>query len=123
MIATDGGIQSPGEGHPHPRSYGTYPRVLGHYVRELRALPLHSAIHKMTGMPADRIGLNDRGRLVEGAIADIVVFHPDEVIDRSTFTDPHRQSEGIQHVFVSGEAVLFERRPTKTRPGRIVRGR
>ncbi|MGA1730585.1 MAG: N-acyl-D-amino-acid deacylase family protein [Steroidobacteraceae bacterium] len=123
MIATDGGIQSPGEGHPHPRSYGTYPRVLGHYVRELRALPLHSAIHKMTAMPADRIGLNDRGRLVEGAIADIVVFHPDEVIDRSTFTDPHRQSEGIQHVFVSGEAVLFERRPTKTRPGRIVRGR
>jgi dihydroorotase/N-acyl-D-amino-acid deacylase len=121
MIAADGGIEIPGNGHPHPRNYGTYARVLGHYVRELQALPLHTAIHKMTRMPADRIGLSRRGRIEAGAIADIVVFDPDTVVDRATFADPHQYAEGFHHVFVAGEAVLLDAEPTGARPGRLLR--
>ena len=121
MIAADGGIESPGNAHPHPRNYGTYARVLGHYVRELGVLPLHTAIHKMTGMPADRIGLVDRGRIAKGSVADLVVFDPDTIIDRATFIDPHQYAEGVHHVFVSGEAVLLDRRATGARPGRVLR--
>ena len=121
MIAADGGIEIPGNGHPHPRNYGTFARVLGHYVRELQALPLHTAIHKMTRMPAERIGLADRGRLEEGAVADIVVFDPATIIDRATFAKPHQYAEGVHHVFVAGEAVLLDRQPTGARPGRVLR--
>lgn len=121
MIAADGGIEVPGNGHPHPRNYGTYVRVLGHYVRELQALPLHTAIHKMTRMPADRIGLSDRGRIAAGAVADIVVFDPGTVIDRATFSSPHQYATGIHHVFVAGEAVMLNEEPTGSRPGRILR--
>lgn len=121
MIAADGGIEVPGNGHPHPRNYGTYARVLGHYVRELGALPLYTAVHKMTRMPAERIGLADRGRIEVGAAADIVVFDPDAVIDRATFAKPHQYAKGTHHVFVSGEAVLLDEQPTGARPGRILR--
>ncbi len=121
MIAADGGIEIPGNGHPHPRNYGTFSRVLGHYVRELRTLPLHSALYKMTGMPADRIGLARRGRMVPDAVADLVVFDPDTITDRATFADPHRYAEGVRHVFVAGEAVLLSERMTGARPGRILR--
>ena len=121
MIAADGGIEIPGNGHPHPRNYGTFARVLGLYVRELRALPLHTAIHKMTRMPADRIGLAERGRIEAGAIGDIVVFDPATVIDRATFAEPHQYAEGVHHVFVAGEAVMLEAEPTGARPGRLLR--
>ena len=121
MIAADGGIEIPGNGHPHPRNYGTYARVLGHYVRKQQALPLHTAIHKMTRMPADRIGLLDRGRIQAGAVADIVVFDPATVIDRATFSDPHQYAAGVHHVFVAGEAVMLDEKPTGARPGRILR--
>jgi N-acyl-D-amino-acid deacylase len=121
MIAADGGIEVPGSGHPHPRNYGTYARVLGYYVRELGALPLHTAIHKMTRMPADRVGLSSRGRIEAGAIADIVVFDPGTVIDRATFAEPHQYAEGVHHVFVAGEAVLLNKEPTGARPGRVLR--
>jgi N-acyl-D-amino-acid deacylase len=121
MIAADGGIEVPGEGHPHPRNYGTFPRVLGRYVRELQVVSLPTAIHKMTRMPADRIGLAARGRIEAGAVADIVVFDPETVIDHATFAHPHRYSEGMQHVFVSGEAVLMDAQPTGLRPGRLLR--
>ena len=121
MIAADGGIEAPGNAHPHPRNYGSFARVLGRYVRELGVLPLQTAIHKMTGMPADRIGLDDRGRIRKGAVADIVVFDPDTVIDRATFINPHQYAEGVHHVFVSGEAVLLEQRVTGVRPGRVLR--
>jgi N-acyl-D-amino-acid deacylase len=121
MIAADGGIEIPGNGHPHPRNYGTFARVLGHYVRELQALSLHTAIHKMTRMPADRIGLAERGRIEVGAIADIVVFDPETVVDRATFADPHQYAEGFHHVFVAGEAVLLSTEPTGARPGRLLR--
>ncbi len=119
MIAADGGIEVPGNAHPHPRNYGTHARVLGHY--ELGVLPLHTAIHKMTRMPADRIGLEDRGRLSPGSVADIVVFDPEEVIDRATFIEPHQYAEGVHHVFVSGMAVLMDKRTTGLRPGRVLR--
>ena len=121
MIAADGGIEVPGNGHPHPRNYGTYARVLGHYAREQQALPLHTAIHKMTRMPADRIGLAGRGRVEAGAIADIVVFDPETVIDRATFANPHQYAEGVHHVFVAGEAVMLDEEPTGARPGRVLR--
>ncbi|NIP18744.1 MAG: amidohydrolase family protein [Xanthomonadales bacterium] len=121
MIAADGGVEIPGNGHPHPRNYGTYARVLGEYVRERGVMPFHTAIHKMTRMPADRIGIADRGRIEPGAIADIVVLDPQTVIDRATFVEPHQYAEGVVHVFVSGEAVLKNGEMTGARPGRVVR--
>jgi dihydroorotase/N-acyl-D-amino-acid deacylase len=121
MIAADGGIEIPGNGHPHPRNYGAFARVLGRHVRELRHLPLHTAIHKMTRMPADRIGLATRGRLEAGAVADIVVFDPSAIADRATFADPHQYAVGVQHLFVAGQAVLRAGEPTGARPGRVLR--
>jgi dihydroorotase/N-acyl-D-amino-acid deacylase len=121
MIEADGGIEIPGNGHPHPRNYGTFARVLGRYVRELRVLPLHTAIHKMTRMPADRIGLATRGRIEAGAVADIVVFDPGAITDRATFADPHQYAVGVHHVFVAGQAVLRDGEPTGERPGRVLR--
>ena len=121
MIAADGGIEIPGNGHPHPRNYGAFARVLGRYVRELDVLPLHTAIHKMTRMPAERVGLATRGRIEPGAIADVVVFDPDTIVDRATFADPHRYAEGVHHVFVAGVAVMQDQQPTGARPGRVLR--
>jgi dihydroorotase/N-acyl-D-amino-acid deacylase len=121
MPASDGGIEGPSERVPHPRNYGTFSRVLGYYVRELNVLPLHTAIHKITMLPADRIGLSDRGRIIEGAIADIAVIDPATVIDKATFENPHQYAEGAHHVFVSGEAVLLNGEMTGKRPGKILR--
>jgi dihydroorotase/N-acyl-D-amino-acid deacylase len=121
MIAADGGIEIPGNGHPHPRNYGTFARVLGHHVREQQDLPLHTAIHKMTRMPANRIGLSERGRIEPGAIADIVVFDPDAIIDRASFSEPHQYAEGVVHLFVAGQAVLLHSDLTGARPGRVLR--
>src|SRR5690606_10523233 len=89
-IASDGRLTRPGEGHPHPRWYGTFPRVLGHYVRERGVLELEEAVRKMTSHPASRLGLEDRGRIAEGVWADVVVFDPETVADRATFEDPHQ---------------------------------
>jgi N-acyl-D-amino-acid deacylase len=122
MIAADGGIEAPGNGHPHPRNYGTHARVLGRYVRELGVLPLHTAIHKMTGMPAARIGLDDRGSIAAGMMADVVVFDPETVADVATFAEPHQYAIGIDHVFVNGEQVLKWGEHTGATPGRVVRG-
>lgn len=121
MIASDGGIFMPTEDMPHPRNYGSFARVLGVYVRERGVLDFTTAVHKMTRMPADRIGLADRGRIQPGAIADIAVLDPDEVVDRATFEDPHRLSEGVRHVFVNGQAVLLNGEMTGARPGRVLR--
>ncbi len=121
MIASDGGIEAPGNGVPHPRNYGAFARVLGHYVRERGVLSFESAIHKMSRMPAERIGLDDRGRLEPGAIADIAVVDPRRVIDRATFADPHQYAEGVRHVFVAGQAVLLNAQMTGARPGRVLR--
>jgi len=122
MIASDGRLSEPGVGSPHPRAYGTFPRVLGHYVREKRLLPLSTAIHKMTGLPAQRLGLTDRGRLVQGLRADVVIFDPATIADASTFTDPHRYPEGIPFVFVNGVAAVEAGTFTNRRGGQLLRG-
>jgi dihydroorotase/N-acyl-D-amino-acid deacylase len=107
----------------HPRAYGSFPRILGRTVRDEGVLRLEDAIRKMTSLPAQRLGLPDRGLLRAGMHADVVVFDPAKAIDRATFEEPHRYSEGIVHVFVNGEAVVEGGRPTGRLPGRILKGR
>jgi dihydroorotase/N-acyl-D-amino-acid deacylase len=119
--ASDGRLSRPGEGHPHPRAYGTFPRVLGHYVRELQVLSLESAIRKMTSLPAWRVGLTDRGRIVEGMVADLVIFDPATVADRGTFEDPHQYPIGIPYVLVRGVPVVDQGTFTAHRPGVVLR--
>jgi N-acyl-D-amino-acid deacylase len=123
MVASDGGIIAPGFGVPHPRNYGTFARVLGHFSIERGLLPLSTAIHKMTRMPADRIDLAERGRIEVGAYADIAVFDPDLIIDKATFENPHQYAEGVHHVFVNGQAALLNGEMTGKRPGRVLRSR
>ncbi|MDP9348991.1 MAG: D-aminoacylase, partial [Gemmatimonadota bacterium] len=118
-VASDGRLNRLGDGHPHPRAYGTFPRVLGHYVREKRVLPLEEAVRKMTTLPAARLGLRDRGRIAEGAYADLVVFDPATVADRATFAAPHQYPVGIGHVIVNGTPVVDGGRFTDTRAGRV----
>jgi N-acyl-D-amino-acid deacylase len=121
MIASDGRLSQPGKGHPHPRAYGTFPRVLGHYSRDKQILTLESAIHKMTGMPATRMGLTDRGFLKEGYFADITIFDPASVADQSTFEAPHQYPKGIQYVLVNGSKVVDDGNYVDTRAGRVLR--
>ncbi len=121
MVASDGGIHMPADDMPHPRNYGSFSRVLGLYVRERGILDFAEAVHRMSMMPADRIGLSDRGRIEEGAIADIAVLDPETVADRATFRNPHQFSIGVHHVFVNGVPVLLDRRMTGARPGRVLR--
>jgi dihydroorotase/N-acyl-D-amino-acid deacylase len=123
MPSSDGGIEGPSERVPHPRNYGTFARVLGYYVREENVMPLHTAVHKMARLPADRIGLDDRGRIAAGAIADVAVLDPETVIDKAVFGDPHQYAEGMHHVFVAGQAVLLGGEMTGARPGRVLRSR
>jgi len=115
MVASDGGI-----GSEHPRGAGTFPRVLGLYVREKHWITLPQAVHKMTGLPAQRLGWRDRGTLKEGALADLVLFNPVTVIDHATFAHPHELSTGIEKVFVSGTLVWNNGRPTGARPGQVL---
>ena len=115
MVASDGGI-----GLQHPRGAGTFPRVLGLFVREKHWLTLPEAIRKMTSLPAKRMGLRDRGTLRKGTFADLVLFDPQTVIDRATFAQPQELPVGIQAVFVNGEMVWSEGRPTGSRPGRVL---
>lgn len=121
MIASDGRLSKPGEGKPHPRGYGTFPRVLGRYVRELQILTLEQGVNKMTGMPAARLGLTSRGVLKEGTMADMVVFDAATIIDRSTFEDPHQYPAGIDYVLVNGVPVVDGGSFTAARPGRVLR--
>jgi N-acyl-D-amino-acid deacylase len=110
-------------GTPHPRAYGTFPRVLARYVREQELLTWEEAIHKMTGLPAKRLGLRDRGIVREGTSADLVVFDPNTVTDIATFTDPHRYPEGIHHVIVNGRFVVRDGVQTDELPGLVLRRR
>lgn len=108
-------------GNPHPRNFGTFPRVLGLYVRERHLLHLEDAIRKMTSLNAAKIGLPDRGLLVAGFLADISIFDAEQVIDRSTYTEPFQYSDGIQYVIVNGQVVLDQGQHTGRRPGRALR--
>ncbi len=123
-FGTDAGGVDPE--HPrrlvHPRAYGTYPRILGKYVRQERVMPLEEAIRKMTSAVAQRLSIRDRGLLRERFYADVVIFDPQTIIDRATYERPHQLSVGIRYVFVNGVAVVKEGRHTGAKPGRIVRG-
>ena len=120
-VASDGRLSKPGEGMPHPRGYGTFPRVLGVYVRERGVLTLPDAVRKMTSLPAATINLEDRGRIAEGLVADLVVFDPATVSDRATFQDPHQYPAGIPLVLVNGRVVVDDGEFTGERAGTVLR--
>ncbi|WP_306519718.1 amidohydrolase family protein [Gemmatimonas sp.] len=120
MIASDGRLSRPGDGHPHPRAYGTFPRVLGEYVREQKLLALETAVHKMTQMPAQRLRLAHRGVLRVGAAADVVVFDAATVKDQATFTEPHQYPRGIETVLVNGTVAVDGGKATGVRAGRVL---
>ena len=122
MIASDGEIPKFGVAHPHPRSYGTFARVLAVYVRERNVLTLEEAVRKMSGFPAQRLGLTDRGLLRPGMMADIAIFDPARVRDVATFDKPHQYAEGFSTVIVNGLVVLENGAMTQARPGRVVYG-
>lgn len=117
MIASDGGPRKLGEDVPHPRSYGNNARVLGHYVRDEKVLPLEDAIRKMTSLPATTFQLKDRGVIKAGAFADLVIFDPAKVNDPSTFDDPHHYAEGFSDVIVNGGVVIRDGALTEVRSG------
>jgi dihydroorotase/N-acyl-D-amino-acid deacylase len=122
MIGSDGEVTVFGRASPHPRSYGTFVRVLGRYVRELEIITLEDAVRKMSAYPAQRIGLADRGVLRQGMKADLVVFDPATVADRATFEEPHQFPTGVSAVVVNGEVVVEGSRITDARPGRVLFG-
>jgi len=122
MIASDGEVPIFGRANPHPRSYGTFARVLGMYVRDKKTLTLEEAIRKMTSFPAARLSIADRGILRAGMKADIAVFDPATVRDTATFEKPHQYAEGFSHVIVNGQIVFENGELTDARPGRVLYG-
>ena len=121
MIETDGDLVGWGEGFPHPRSYGAFPRVLARYVRERNVLTLPEAIRRMTSLPAQQMRLRERGLLREGLYADVVVFDEAKVEDRATYTKPHQYATGIVHLLVNGAPVIQSGALTGEKPGRVLR--
>ena len=117
MIGSDG---IPDDQHPHPRLWGTFPRVLGHYSRDLGLMPLEEAVYRMTGLPAAQFGFKDRGELRKAAFADIVIFNPKTVIDSATFDRPTTPAIGIDSVYVNGGVVWQNGKSTGDRPGRPI---
>lgn len=115
-FCSDGGLRD-----RHPRGAGSFPRVLGRYVRDEKVLPLELAIRKMTALPAEQLGLADRGRIAPGAIADLTLFDPTTIIDGSTVQNPEAPPQGIAAVFVSGELVVEQNKPTGAHPGKVLR--
>ncbi len=126
MVCSDGGAFAPygplSRSTPHPRGYGSFPRVLGYYVRERGAMSLETAVYKMSGYPAETLGLSDRGAIALGKAGDVVVFDPDRVRDRADFERPHQYPEGIPHVIVGGARVISDGDQTGSLGGRAVRG-
>lgn len=118
MIGSDG---LPHDAHPHPRLWGSFPRVLGHYARDQHLFPMEEAVRRMTSLPAERFGLIGRGRLIQGYAADLVLFDPKTVKDRATFEKPKQPSQGIVTVWVNGEVVWRDGAATDARPGRALR--
>jgi N-acyl-D-amino-acid deacylase len=122
MIGSDGEIPIFGNASPHPRSYGTFVRVLGRYVRDVKTISLEDAVHKMSAFPAARIGLNDRGVVKEGLKADLAVFDPNTIRDLATFEQPHQYAEGVAFVIVNGQVAFEDGKMTAARPGRVLYG-
>ena len=121
MVASDGGIPAFGVDVPHPRSYGTFARVLGRYVRERGVLSLEEAVRKMSSLPAQRIGLYDRGLIRPGMAADLVLLDPAKVGDKADFLKPHQYAVGVDSVWVNGVGVLREGRMTGRLSGQVLR--
>jgi N-acyl-D-aspartate/D-glutamate deacylase len=123
MVGSDGSAIpfDQGSRQPHPRNFGASVRVLGRFVRDLQDLDMATAIAKMTGAPAARLGMKDRGLLAPGMAADVVVFDPQEVRDRGTYLAPCQRASGVSHVFVNGQAVVVDGEQTAARPGRVLR--
>jgi N-acyl-D-amino-acid deacylase len=126
-VGCDGSAIAPygvlGQGKPHPRHYGTFPRVLGKYVREEKIIPLERMIKKMTAIPAARFGFERRGRIQTGYSADLVIFDPERIVDRATWANPHQYPEGLEYVIVNGEVVIEHGEHTGKLPGKILRKR
>jgi N-acyl-D-amino-acid deacylase len=124
-VGTDGSAIAPygvlGQGNPHPRLYGTFPRVLGKYIREEKIVPLQEMVKKMTSIPARRFGFDKRGVLEPDHYADIVIFDEDNVIDKAIWTDPHQYSVGIEYVLVNGQVVIERSEHTGALPGKVLR--
>jgi dihydroorotase/N-acyl-D-amino-acid deacylase len=118
-VAPDGPLS---DSRPHPRTYGSFTRILGHYVRDRKLMPLEYAVRKMTSLAAQRVGLVERGLVRPGMFADITIFNPETVNDRATFENPHQPSVGIEYVLVNGQIVLRNGQLTNARPGRGLRG-
>ncbi|MCW4048484.1 MAG: amidohydrolase family protein [Candidatus Bathyarchaeota archaeon] len=127
MPCSDGWSHAPygklGEGKPHPRCYGAFPRYIRKYVREQRFFHLEEAVRRMTSMPAQRLGLQNRGLIRIGFTADLTVFDPEAVIDKATYSEPHQYPEGIPYVVVNGELVINEKMHTGALPGKVLRKR
>ena len=121
MVGSDGRLTEPGAGHPHPRWYGAFPRVLGHYVREKKVLPLAEAVRKMTSLPAARVGLAQRGQVKPGWFADLVVFDPKTVKSPATRHEPKQFPVGIDYVLVNGSIVVDRGQHTGVLAGRALR--
>jgi N-acyl-D-aspartate/D-glutamate deacylase len=110
------------KGLAHPRSYGTFPRILGQYVRGEHLLPLEEAVRKMTSATAARLSIRDRGLLRPGMFADIVIFDAQTIADRATYEEPHQLPDGIRYVIVNGVVVMRDKQLTGAKPGRALRG-
>jgi dihydroorotase/N-acyl-D-amino-acid deacylase len=123
-FGTDAGGHDPdeAEGLTHPRAYGTFPRILGKYVRDETVIPLEDAVRKMTSAVATRLSIQGRGLVTEGMYADLAIFDPATVADRATFEEPHQLSTGMEHVLVNGVPVVRNAIHTGATPGRVVRG-
>jgi len=121
MTASDGDLVPMGEGVPHPRAYGTFPRKLRHYAMERRVVAFESALRSMTTLPAAVYRVRDRGALRPGAFADLVVLDPARLRDRATYTRPHQLAEGVAYVLVNGVVAVDEGRVTAARGGRVLR--
>ena len=118
MIGSDGLFH---DRHPHPRLWGTFPRVLGHYSRELGLMPLEEAVRRMTGLPAQKLRIEDRGRIEDGTFADLVLFDPEQIIDRATFAEPTLPAAGIERVWVNGKPIWQAGEATGERPGHLIK--
>lgn len=119
--ASDGGAKVPTASRPHPRSYGTFPRKIGHYAIGQDVLSLAAAIRSCTALPAEILGLSDRGVIAEGKVADLAIFDPDTFIDRATYDQPYQTSQGIQHVLVAGELAVYDGQVTGILAGQALR--
>jgi N-acyl-D-amino-acid deacylase len=122
MLASDGGVQVVGRGVPHPRNYGTFPRVIAHYVRDRGVITIEEAVRKMTSLPAQAFRIRERGMLKKSMYADITVFDYKSFKDQATFAEPHQYGQGLRCVIVNGQIVVTNDTHTGNLPGMVIYG-